>query len=294
MNTAMIVLNYNDSELTEKYVKSIQGFTALDHIIVVDNASQDGSYERLRKLTSEKVDVIRTEKNEGYACGNNVGLRWLFNRYGVDGYVIISNPDISVSEECIRRILDSFSNVPNQFAATGEIYNLSGNRIPLFTWKLPTAPILFLESSVLLRNLIRKLFHYSRRYKGSEIKQVNGRIEGEVLPGCFFAADAKKMQQVGLFDESTFLYYEEELLFSKAKSKGFVSSVVPGAFLVHAEGVSTKKNIRSWSKREYIMEDSCVCYQRTYLKKSEAFLKLYRVWNRIMMPERYLFFRIKQ
>lgn len=294
MPVSVIVLNYNDSELTAEYVRKIQTFNVVDRIIVVDNASPDGSYRRLQQLVSDKVDVISTEKNNGYASGNNFGLRWLFEHYGAEGYVIVSNPDISVSEECIQKILASFENQPYQFAATGEVYDLAGNRIPLYTWRLPTAAILFTESSVLLRTFLRKAFHYSRRYMQSETTPLNGRIEGDVLPGCFFMADAKKMLQIGMFDENTFLYYEEEILFSKAKKNGFVSCVVPGASLVHAEGVSTRKSIHSWAKRERIMEDSCVCYQRTCLHKNEMYLRVYRIWNRIMLPERYLLCVVKR
>lgn len=290
----MIVLNYNDSELTIGYIRSIENYNILDHIIVVDNASPDGSYERLKMLNSEKVRVIRTEENRGYGSGNNFGLRFLFENYGTDGYVVISNPDIVVLEDCIVQIRKSFDKEPRQFAATGEVHNLYGQRIPLFTWRLPSAGVLFIESSILLRRLGWKLFGYGRRYATDSLLEENGRIEGDVLPGCFFMADAEKFRQIGLFDECTFLYYEEEILFSKARKAGYVSCVVPSVSLVHAEGVSTRKNIRSWAKREAIMEESSICYQRVCLGRSEFSLRMYQIWNRLMMPERYFFTNVKR
>lgn len=290
----MIVLNYNDAELTVKYVQSIQTYSCVDHIVVVDNLSTDDSFAQLQQLASDKVDVIQAPENRGYASGNNFGLRYLFSKYGCEGYVIISNPDILVEEKTIIRICESFEGHPNQFAATGEIYDLSNHRIPLFIWKVPTAGMLFAFSSVVLRKLMWKVFRYGKQYAEAELPIVDGNYVGEVLPGCFFMADAKKMCQLGLFSESTFLYYEEEILFHKAKQAGYVSSVVPGEVIVHAEGASTKKSIRSWAKRERIMEDSCTVYMKESLQRGELCLSAYRVWNRLLMPERYFFANIKK
>jgi len=294
MRISMIVLNYNDAELTIQYVQSIQAYTCIDRIIVVDNLSPDNSFVRLQQLISDKVDVIQAPKNGGYATGNNFGLRYLFNKYGCEGYVIISNPDIIVEEKSIRIICESFEDHPNQFAATGEIYNLSNQRIPLFIWKLPTAGMLFIQSSVILRKLTWMALKYGKRYPETTLCIIDGNYIGEVLPGCFFMADAKKLSHLGLFSESTFLYYEEEILFHRAKAAGFTSCVVPNEVIIHAEGASTKKSIRSWVKIERIMEDSCATYQKECLQKSKSCLSAYRIWNRLLMPERYFYANIKK
>lgn len=294
MSIAMIVLNYNDAELTTKYVQSIQTYQAVDRIVVVDNCSTDGSFAVLQKLAAPKVDVIQAPQNRGYASGNNYGLRYLFRTYGCEGYVIISNPDIMVKERSIRRICESFKEHPNQFAATGEVYDLSNRRITLFTWKLPSAGMLFAQSGVILRKLLWKTVKYGKQYAESELKLIDGNYEGEALPGCFFMADARKLERLGLFGESTFLYYEEEILFHKAKLAGYTACVVPGEVIIHAEGASTKKSIRSWARIERIKEDSCVIYQKECLHKGQACLTFYRIWNRFLLPERYFFAGIKR
>ena len=108
MPISMIVLNYNDAELTAKYVQTVQTYQCIDHIIVVDNFSTDNSFCLLQQLASSKVDVIQAPANRGYACGNNFGLRYLFSKYSCTGYVIISNPDILVGEQTICMIAKSF------------------------------------------------------------------------------------------------------------------------------------------------------------------------------------------
>ena len=72
---AIIILNYNDSENTIRYVNEISNYDILNKIVIVDNHSnKENEYEKLLKLASDKVDVIRSDKNGGYSYGNNYGL----------------------------------------------------------------------------------------------------------------------------------------------------------------------------------------------------------------------------
>ena len=71
----IIVLNYNDFDNTFHYINRIRNYAKLDYILIVDNCSTDESFERLQKLKDDKVNVIRTDRNEGYASGNNFGVR---------------------------------------------------------------------------------------------------------------------------------------------------------------------------------------------------------------------------
>lgn len=294
MTVSMVILNYNDYALTTEYVERIKQFSLLDHIIIVDNHSPDGSYNHLCGLKSNKVDIIQTSENKGYAYGNNEGIRFLCKKYGSEGIVFISNPDIVVDEKSINKIVDSFDQYDNQFAATGEVHSLSGERVDLFTWRLPDSGILFIENSVVLRNLIRKIFHYSRRYSDLQAIDHGSYYCGEALPGCFFAVDLSKFIDLGMFSEKTFLYYEEEILFSKAKNLNYNTRVIKNAPIIHAEGATTKKNIKSWRKRERILEDSCVVYMRDCLGTGKHMCSLYRFVNRFFLPERYFLYRLKE
>ena len=294
MITSVIVLNYNDWQLTGKYVMHISKYSCIDHIVVVDNSSTDGSFNHLQKLTSSKIDVIKTSANEGYASGNNEGIRFIVQKYGECGIVIISNPDIKISSNSFEAIVNSFNNRPNQFAATGEVYNLKGNRIPLFTWKLPSYGMLLIQNSAVLRVIFKKAFGYGKQYSCLESIEHDDSYYGEVLPGCFFAVDLSKMIQIGLFSESTFLYYEEEILFFKAKKEGYLSRVIKGANLIHEEGTTTKKTIRSWRKRESYFEDSCIVYMKECLNIRGFRLNLHKFLNWLFLPERYICEQIKK
>ena len=64
---AMVIINYNDYDTTKKLIDNIKNYKVLDKIIIVDNASTDNSYNKLKKLTNEKIVLIRTDDNKGYA-----------------------------------------------------------------------------------------------------------------------------------------------------------------------------------------------------------------------------------
>ena len=290
---SMVILNYNDWELTEKYSMSISSMEVVDHVIIVDNCSPDGSYEKLKRLSSEKIDVIKTESNEGYARGNNFGVRYVTERYGSDGIAIISNPDIEVEEQAIVDIAEIIKSDSELFAATGLVYNAKDELIPIFTWRLPTVPMLFLNSCTVLRNIMFKVFGYGTKIRKESVDFNQPLIPCEALPGCFFAADIKKWNALGGFCDKTFLFYEEDIIFSKAKENGFKAALVPSARIKHMEGVSVKKSLKSWKKRELILQDSCAVYMQEALHKGKGTAAFYKGWNLFWLPERYLFFKIK-
>ena len=61
-----MILNYNDAKIVKKLVTEIENYPVFNHIVVVDNCSTDDSYADLQSLVSEKVTVIKTDKNGGY------------------------------------------------------------------------------------------------------------------------------------------------------------------------------------------------------------------------------------
>ena len=102
MKTAIIILNYNSEDDTIRFVNEIKEFNVLDKIIVVDNLSPNGDFERLKVLESEKVDVIQSERNGGYSYGNNYGIKHMEKLGEQFDCVIISNPDIRITEDAIK------------------------------------------------------------------------------------------------------------------------------------------------------------------------------------------------
>ena len=124
MKVAVIIVNYNDVEDTEKYVNTIAKYKLISKIVVVDNKSTTtGTFETLKKLESEKVKVIQSDKNGGYNYGNNYGIRYLNSINEDFDYYIISNPDISISEDAIKHSLEVAENDDSIGVIAPRMYN---------------------------------------------------------------------------------------------------------------------------------------------------------------------------
>lgn len=267
----VIVLNYNDFYNTKKYVTHISNYTIIDKIVIVDNKSTDDSFEKLNLLSAsiDKTEVISSGINNGYASGNNFALKYVENRYPVKK-IVISNPDIEISEKNFIKILESIDD--EEFvAASGIVYNKDGTIADKFAWKFPMFMYLLLKKVYPLNMLLTKL-QYTTQYN---LKELNINNEVDVISGCFFAISAKAFKEVGYFDEETFLYYEEDILFFKLKNNNYKSRIILDASLVHYGGTSTKKSITNYLKMRNIHGFSERLYIKKYLKKNFFQLFLY-------------------
>ena len=124
MNTAIIILNYNDFTTTKEMIEQIKDYKILNHIIIVDNCSTDDSYNILKKEEKNNIEVIKTKSNNGYASGNNYGIKYAINKYKSD-YIIISNPDIIVKEKDIKALIKENINYFHKYAEKDLMYDKS-------------------------------------------------------------------------------------------------------------------------------------------------------------------------
>lgn len=286
---AMVVLNYNDFDTTYDYVMKIQNYDSVDQIIVVDNQSPDGSYERLKKLSNSKVAVIQTEKNDGYASGNNYGSKYAIEKYQPDT-VIISNPDIIVEDSTISKMTELIKREPSVGAATGLIYNLKEEVVDNFAWKLPTYWDMLFSNFMSLNYIRREIFHKGIEYSiqpGQEI------LQADVLHGCFFAVDAAVLEKVNYFDERTFLYGEENLFFSKLNELGLSPVVLLKEKVVHMEGVSINKEIKNWKKKFSFYEESRLLYLKDSLNVSALKLWAFKFSFKLGKYEKFMINRLR-
>ena len=278
----MIILNYNDYETTNKYIKKIKNYNVLNKIVIVDNNSSDNSFEELEKLKNEKISVIQTKENKGYAYGNNYGIKYLNDNYDVD-YIIISNPDIIVEEETIERLKKDLDNNNDISMISPVIKQLDEIKRG---WRLPEIKDEILSNiNYFQRKVVKKLEYDDSKYKGNLTKV-------DVVSGCFFMIRKDIFDLVGYFDESTFLYYEENILGYKLKNidkKTFVDNEVS---VVHDLSISVDKSFNSIKKYK-ILKESQKYYVKNYLKANIFDMILLGLTYRVSLVVAYIvcFFR---
>ena len=226
MMVGVVVLNYNDAETTIKNVSTIKDYDFVDHIVVVDNASTDDSFERLTALHSEKIDIIQTKRNGGYGYGNNYGIRFLFENYEVD-YIAITNPDVVYSEKTLIRCVSFLDDHKQEnFAVCApKMKNLEGKFVKS-AWAVPQLKDYF---SGKLR-----LVGHGDRYRYIDIGYETGFSECGCVAGSMLVVNTEYFLEMGMYDENIFLYCEESVIGFKGQSYGFKTALLYDCFFIHA------------------------------------------------------------
>ena len=247
MNLGIVILNYNDAGTVLKLHEKIKDYRVIRHIIIVDNFSTDNSYDVLRSLEKGKTVVLRSNKNGGYAYGNNIGVKWLINNTDTD-IICIANPDIVVDETVFKRLLNGF--IETDFAAlSGFMQNRDGSIrrdkfcIPSYWWDLSNYTLFY-----------RQLFRLFVKKYSQKLEPDTGIQEVEMLPGSFFLIRKEVFQEIGLFDENTFLFCEERILGNKLKTIHKKMGIDTGVVFLHMHSISIRKTISIYNEWKRLNE----------------------------------------
>ena len=197
MKTAIVILNYNSEEDTIRYVKEIENFKCINTIIVVDNLSpKPNTMEKLETLKSEKVHVIRSEKNGGYSYGNNYGLKYLENLNENFDYIVISNPDVSVKENVFDNCFKELNENEKMAVVAPRMLNGEGIAIRRSSWKIRKPGIDMVNSTRLTQILFYPIF---RKGEYSEEEFKKDKLKLEAVSGAFFVIRQDVFKKVRIF-----------------------------------------------------------------------------------------------
>lgn len=254
VNAGLVVLNYNDWSNTCHFVKQIKDYTILEKIVVVDNNSSDDSYEHLLDLRSDKVDVIKAEKNGGYGYGNNIGIAHLKERYGV-GVIFISNPDVLVEEGPMVKCVSVLNDYTDSAVVAPRMINIDGTVNWRSAWRCPSYYQYLLFPFKIFQPLTSRIY-YNCEESNQSIFPV------ECVAGSFFAISKRFFENNVVFDDNIFLYCEETLLGLKIKQAGLKTYMLNDVYFVHFHSVSVNKSIKKIKQdiimlksREYILNN---------------------------------------
>ncbi len=262
MKIGIVILNYLAYKVT---METVESFMKQDtdgneiKIVIVDNCSPNESYEKLCEAYAENpvVEVICTEKNLGFANGNNFGFKKLQEEMKPD-FVIISNDDILLPQPGLFRwMIDCYEKY--SFAVLGpDVYSVNGkfhqNPFESFT-KDPKECKKEIEKlkKMYLKCRIKKLLHYTT-YSG--VVQWENKFYQEVhddmtLHGSFQIFSSAYFKHYDLpYDPRTFLYREEDILRLRCDQKNLRCVYDPGYQIEHLQAVSTNMVHEDDNKKE--------------------------------------------
>lgn len=180
----LIILCYNDDDVSVKYIKQIVNYSTIDKIVVVDNGSKNEKIKKLRneldKMQSQKITLIQNRENVGYAKGNNIGIRYALSQLKVDN-IIVSNTDVIYSEDTLIRCINFLEEKENVGLVSPKMIKPNGEEC-MSAWKLPTYKQLLWNSLFVLKKI----------YNPQEYKMLSGPYAVvDVLPGSLLIGKAK-------------------------------------------------------------------------------------------------------
>jgi GT2 family glycosyltransferase len=238
----IVIVNYRTADLAVECLRSLEaeaGDPGVARVAVVDNHSGDGSVERLRGAIALNgwarwVEVIASERNGGFAAGNNLAIREDLSRPPADraGLVLLLNPDTVVRPGALRELVAFMKGHPDVGIAGSRIEDAEGR--PQGSARRFPSPLGELESAARLGPVTRLLRRYAVPMKEGEQP-----MKCDWVSGAAMMIRADVFSEIGLLDEGYFLYYEEVDFCHRAAAAGWEIWFVPASRVVHFEGAST-------------------------------------------------------
>ena len=283
MKLAVIVVNFNDIDDTKKYVNEIVKYKAIDKIVVVDNNSTkpENSFELLKELENSKVEVIQSEKNGGYAYGNNFGINYLENKSEFYDYYAISNPDIEISEEAIKKCLKALEEDKKAGVVAPRMLNGKGKPVRRSAWKYRTFGRELVHSSRILEVLFYKVLR-NGEYTESDYQEE--KLKVEAISGAFFIIKKEVLDKINKFDENVFLFYEEDILAKQLQEKKYEIYSLNDINFKHYESQTIGKTF-SYFKKMKELYNSKMYYHKTYTKINKIQVLIFKVLHGIRIIE---------
>ena len=230
---SILIVSYNTRELTRAALASVYEQTkgVSFEVIVVDNASSDGSTEMLATYPSEP-QVIGLRENIGFARANNLGARIARGRY-----LLLLNPDTVVLDGAIDKLIAFARATPKARIWGGRTLFGDGRQNPSSCWGKMT-----LWNQICRATGLTGLFPRSEVFNGEAYSLWNCDYarQVDIVSGCFFLIEKALWDGLAGFDPLFFMYGEEADLCLRAHAFSARPMVTPDATIIHYGGASEK------------------------------------------------------
>ena len=231
MDLSIIIVSWNAKDYLYKCLNSVirEARQHKAEVIVVDNASSDGSPEFVREQFPS-VKLIRNEANLGFAKANNIGLSSSRGEY-----IVLINSDVVTQKDCINRLVQYMNEHP-QIGILGPRILDSHGKMQRSCMQFPTLWNTFCRAIALDRVFPKSalfggfLMTYLKHDRASRV---------EVLNGCFWMVRREALDQVGYLDERFFIYGEDMDWCKRFYQVGWEVVLFRGAEAVHYGAASS-------------------------------------------------------
>jgi len=255
---SIVILNYNTCDLLSQVLQSLSPdlFVAGWQVIVVDNASTDGSADMVTR-DFPAVHLIRSPENLGFARGNNLGIRASDPE---TPYILLLNSDTVTKPASLTALVRFMDVHPDAGFVSPRLLRPDGTPQPYAFGGDPTPTYL------LRRGFNQLALHRYLHDWGTEQLQPVDWVSG----ACLLARRAA-IEQIGLLDEHIFMYFEDNDWCLRIRKAGWKVYYNPQVEIIHLGGQSLKKNPKAQSA---YYDSLAYFYAKHYGRMSQWLLRL--------------------
>jgi len=231
MDVSIIVVSYNTSRLTRDTLRSVFEHTrGIDfEMIVVDNASHDGSAEDIRREFPQARLMALTE-NLGFGRANNLAMETARGRN-----LLLLNPDTLLHDNAVKTLSDYLDAHPRCGVCGGNLVRADGRPEHSFQRALP-------GMATQWNRLFGGLPFLLRYGRSMEYNHSGRPLEVGYITGADMMVRAAVIAEVGGFDPDFFLYFEETELTARIRRQGYGVVSLPTVTITHLNGKSPIKS----------------------------------------------------
>ncbi|MBR9921397.1 MAG: glycosyltransferase [Bacteroidetes bacterium] len=257
---SIIIVNYNVHYFLEQALQSVRkAIVGLEaEVFVVDNNSIDGSVEMVRRKFPE-VHLIANSDNPGFSKANNQAIEKARGEY-----VLLLNPDTVVEEDTFRLCLEFMDNHPDGGGLGVRMIDGSGQFLPESKRGFPNPKVAFFKVTGLSR-LFSKSRFFNHYHLGYLDEMENHEVE--VLSGAFMMLRKSMIDEIGMLDDTFFMYGEDIDLSYRIIKAGYKNYYFSGTTIIHYKGESTKKGSLNYVKTFY---QAMIIFARKHFQGEKA------------------------
>ncbi|MEL0435759.1 glycosyltransferase family 2 protein [Phycobacter sp. K97] len=255
-----IILNYRTPQMTlqaaEAALSEMEDLPG--GLVIVENGSGDGSWEALQEgaarrgwLDGNKVHLIRSEVNGGFGAGMNIGMKAGLPNGGAPGFYYLLNSDAFVEGSTISRLRDFLLQNPGAGLAGSFVHGTDDSphrtafRFPSIAGEFEMAARTGLFTRLLRHAVV-----------AMDIPEAETQVDWTA--GASLMIRREVIEEIGGFDETFFLYFEETDLCRRAARAGWRTHYVPTSTVAHIGSAST--GMKSWDRTPPYWFDSRLHY----------------------------------
>ena len=236
MDVSIIFVNYKTKDLTIKAIKSVQEKTEdIEYeIFVVDNNSQDGSIEAIEK-EFPNINIIKNTINAGFGAASNLGIKQAKGKY-----ILCLNTDTLLINNAIKIMFDFMEKEENKNVGVCGGYLVDENMKPAHSaGHFPCIKEIIFKFG--LRDMFPKIYKNFSIALMADDTEFLGNIDLIIGADIFFRKSI--LDEVGIFDENYFMYFEETDLCKRIKDAGYQVKFVEEARIQHLEQKSSPNEL---------------------------------------------------